>query len=157
MIPILLAMAAVAAPQSDRLPPAKPLPMAVDGEEGAVMRSVSALLRAIERGDGPALLATVNADGAATVVADGRPPRTMRWADLASGLKPDNSRAEERLGTPAIEFDGDVAMVWAPYTFLVNGAAHHCGYDHFDLVRQAGSWKVLNVTWSQRTAGCTAP
>jgi hypothetical protein len=121
------------------------------------MRSVSALLRAIERGDGPALLATVNADGAATVVADGRSPKTMRWVDLASGLKADNSRAEERLGTPAIEFDGDVAMVWAPYTFLVNGAVHHCGYDHFDLVRQAGSWKVLNVTWSQRTTGCAAP
>jgi hypothetical protein len=54
----------------------------------------------------------------------------------------------------AIEVDGDIAMVWGPYTFTVNGKVHHCGVNHFDLVRDGGSWKVLNVTWSQRTTGC---
>ena len=47
-------------------------------------------------------------------------------------------------------------MVWSPYVFTIDGKVHHCGVDHFDLVREAGAWKVLSVTWSQRTAGCTA-
>ena len=48
-------------------------------------------------------------------------------------------------------------MVWAPYTLLKDGKPDHCGYDHFDLVREGTTWKILNVTWSQRTTGCIAP
>ena len=64
--------------------------------------------------------------------------------------------ADERITDPAVEVDGDVAMVWAPYTVTVNGTVDHCGYDHFDLVREQGQWKVLNVTWSASHTGCTA-
>ena len=65
---------------------------------------------------------------------------------------------EERLvGAPAIEIDGDIAMVWSPYVFLVDGKLSHCGTDHFDLVREAGQWKVLNITWTKRKTDCPAP
>ena len=58
-------------------------------------------------------------------------------------------------GFPAVEIDGDIAMVWAPYTFLVDGTPQQCGAEHYDLVRQKGVWRVLNVTRSSRTTGCT--
>jgi hypothetical protein len=32
----------------------------------------------------------------------------------------------------------------------------NCGFDHFDLVREEGAWKVINLTFSSRTAGCPA-
>ena len=97
-------------------------------------------------------------EGGATVALEGadgrRRVRHLSWTQFAAGLKPDGNRYRETLATPAIEIDGDTTMVWAPYASLKNGSVDHCGYDHFGLVRETGSWRVLNVTWSQRTIGC---
>jgi hypothetical protein len=155
---MLLSLLLAAAVQ-DRLPPANPVPYS-EPDVANVMAPVDALLRAIAARDGAALLAQVRADGGATAAVerpDGtRTIRRMSWAEFAGGIKPGAERVEERQGFPAVEVDGDIAMVWAPYTFLVNGAVRHCGTNHYDLVREAGAWKVLNVTWSQRTTGCAA-
>src|SRR3546814_6159289 len=75
----------------------------------------------------------------------------MRIRDWSSDVC--SSDLERFTGPPAVEIDGDIAMVWAPYTFLLDGKPHHCGIDHFDLIREGIQWKVLNVTWSQRTTG----
>ena len=155
LLPLLLALA-----QSDRLPPADPLPLA-DPYTAAVMVPIRAMLAGIGAGDGAAATAQVRAEGGATAVAENadgtRAVRHLSWPEFAARFQPGGDRSEERLGEPAIEIDGDIAMVWAPYAFLVGGKLHHCGFDHFDLVREAGRWKVLNVTWSQRTTGCPAP
>ena len=45
-------------------------------------------------------------------------------------------------------------MVWSPYVFTIDGKVSHCGTDHFDMVREAGRWKIANLTWSKRTTGC---
>ena len=127
-------------------------------DEGAVMAPINAMFAGLAARDSAAILAQLRSDGGATVAsekADGtRSVRHLSWADFAAGIKPGPEKYEERITNPAIEIDGDIAMVWAPYVFLVDGKAHHCGIDHFDLVREAGAWKILNVTWSQRTTGC---
>ncbi|MDB5695772.1 MAG: hypothetical protein JWN21_1315 [Sphingomonas bacterium] len=149
----------LAAAQTDRLPPANPVPYS-QPEVANVMAPVDALLAAIAARDGAALLRQVRADGGATAAverADGtRSVRRMSWAEFAGGVKPGAERMEERQGFPAVEVDGDIAMVWAPYTFLVNGTVRHCGTNHYDLIREGAGWKVLNVTWSQRSTGCDA-
>ncbi|MDB5681031.1 MAG: hypothetical protein JWO16_836, partial [Sphingomonas bacterium] len=109
----------------------------------------SAIVLAAMRPDGTATAANEKADGTRSV-------RRMTGAEFAAGIKPGPERFEERLTDPAIEIDGDIAMVWSPYVFLVDGKVHHCGVDHFDLVREGGSWKVANITWSSRTTGCPA-
>ena len=125
-----------------------------------VMTPITALLTALERNDAAAVLAVTRPEGGATAAMErpdgARRVRRLSWAEFAAGLKPGPDRYQERLSDPAIEVDGDIAMVWAPYMLLRNGAVDHCGYDHFDLVREGGQWRVLNVTWSQRTTGCDA-
>lgn len=127
-------------------------------DEGAVLAPINALFAGLAARDSAAILAQLRSDGGATVAnekADGtRTIRHMSWAEFAAGIKPGPEKYEERITNPAIEIDGDIAMVWAPYTFLLDGKAHHCGIDHFDLVREAGAWKIVNITWSQRTTGC---
>lgn len=156
MIPALMLLALQSA---DKLPPANPLPYA-DPAAAAVMAPIDAMFRGLAAHDAAAILAQVRSDGGATVAVekpDGtRSIRRMTWADFAAGVKPGPDRLEEKLTDAAIEVDGDIAMVWGPYTFTVNGKVHHCGVDHFDLIRENGAWKVLNVTWSQRTVGCPA-
>jgi hypothetical protein len=128
-------------------------------EEAAVMAPVNAILDAIRTDDGAAILAASRPEGGLTAAFDaGGTRRVSRisWAEFAASLKPGGDHYEERLFDPAIEVDGDVGFVWARFTVLKNGTPHHCGYDLFDVVRENGSWKVLNVTWSQRTTGCAA-
>jgi Putative lumazine-binding len=127
-------------------------------EEAQVMAPITMMFDGLARRDGAIILNSVRPDGGATVAmekADGtRTIRHLSWAEFAAGLKPGPEKYEERLTDIAVEIDGDIAMVWSPYTFFVDGKAQHCGVDHFDLVREAGSWKIQNVTWSQRTTGC---
>lgn len=143
----------------DKLPPANPLPYE-DAEAAAVMAPIDALFAALTARDGQAVLGVVRPEGGGTAVVergDGtRAVRRIAWSDYAAGLKPGPEKLEERIAMPAIEVDGDIAMVWAPYVFRVNGKVVHCGTDHFDLVRENGTWKILNVTWTQRTTGCPA-
>ncbi|WHU04069.1 hypothetical protein [Sphingomonas sp. NIBR02145] len=142
-----------------KLPPANPLPYE-DAEAAAVLAPINAMFAGLAAHDGAAILAQTRPEGGATVAVEkpdgSRAIRHLSWADFAGGIKPGPEKLEERISTPAIEVDGDIAMVWAPYVFLIDGKAHHCGINHFDLLRENGSWKVLNVTWSQRTTGCTA-
>ena len=153
----MLIAAILLAAQSDRLPPANPVPYS-DADVANVMAPVDAMLRAIAARDGAAIFQLVRPDGGATVAVEGpdgaRSLRRLSWAEFAGNFKPGAERLEERQGFPAVELDGDIAMVWAPYTFLVNGAVRHCGTNHYDLVREGGRWRVLNVTWTQRTTGC---
>ena len=159
LLPLLLLASAADQKASDKLPPANPLPPPVS-EEGQVMAPINAMFDGLARRDSAIILAAMRPDATAMVAAekaDGtRSVRRMTAADFAAGVKPGPERFEERLSDPAIEIDGDIAMVWSPYTFLIDGKVHHCGVDHFDLVRESGSWKVANATWSSRTTGCAA-
>ena len=130
-------------------------------EEGQVLAPIQRIFDALTAGDAAAVLAATRPEGRATVAAerpDGtRSVRTLEWSAFAATLKPGGPRRVERfVGTPAVEVDGDIAMVWPPFDFTVDGKLSHCGVNHFSLVRENAAWKVLNVTWSQRTTGCAA-
>lgn len=156
---LFLSLLLAAGQTSDKLPPANPLPPPAS-EEGQAMAPVNMLFDGLAKRDATIVLAALRPDATATVASekpDGtRSVRRLTAADFAAGIKPGPERFEERLLDPAIEIDGDIAMVWSPYVFLIDGKVHHCGVDHFDLVRENGSWKIANVTWSSRTTGCPA-
>ena len=139
---------------SDKLPPANPLPYQ-DADTASVLAPVNALLAAVDARDPAAILAQVRPDGSATAAierADGtRTIRRQAWAEFAAQVHPGPERYAERLLDPAVEVDGDVAMVWSPYVFTIDARVDHCGADHFDLVREGARWRILNATWSQRT------
>jgi hypothetical protein len=156
-LPLLLA---AAAQKADKLPPANPLPPPISEEE-QVMAPLNAWFAGIDAADPTAIRAQLRMDGGggATVAAtnaDGsKVVRHMSWEEYLAKVKPGEHRYHEQFsGQPAIEIDGDIAMVWGDFTLSVDGKVATCGVDHFDLVRENGRWKVQNVTWSQRTSGC---
>ena len=61
----------------------------------------------------------------------------------------------ERIYDPEVRIDGDVAQVWAYYTFHRNAAFSHCGVDAFMLVKVGTSWKITQLADPRRTTGCT--
>ncbi len=142
---------------SGQLPPAQPIP-APDFETANVLAPIQQLFAAFEAGDSAAMLRVVYPDGRVTATgerASGSGIRQMSWVQFAQRVTPD-ARFSESISDPAIEVDGDVAMVWAPFVVRVNGKVANCGFDLFDLVRENGAWKVMNLTFSSRLKGCPA-
>jgi len=154
MISILLLIAAQSA--STRLPPARALPPPT-GDEQAVLNSANALLSALNTGNPVEVLRWVYPDG--RVTGTGTLPsrsgvRSESWAQFTQRLG--NSAFQETISDPAVEVDGDAAMVWAPFVVRIGGKVSNCGFDHFDLVRENGIWKTMNLTFSSRITRCPA-
>lgn len=152
---LLIAFALQAA--SGKLPPAQALPPPAS-EEQAVLAPINQLFGALSAGDSAGVLRVVYPDGRVTAVGTLRSGNGLRqesWAEFAARQKPGQG-FQETISDPAIEIDGDVAMVWAPFVVRVGGKVGNCGFDHFDLVRENGAWKVMNITFSSRTTGCPA-
>jgi len=154
MISILLLIAAQSA--STRLPPARALPPPT-GDEQAVLNSANALLSAFNTGNPMEVLRWVYPDG--RVTGTGTLPsrsgvRSESWAQFTQRLG--NSAFQETISDPAVEVDGDAAMVWAPFVVRIGGKVSNCGFDHFDLVRENGIWKTMNLTFSSRITRCPA-
>src|SRR4029077_9813621 len=60
----------------------------------------------------------------------------------------------ERIFDPEVRIDGNVAQVWAYYTFHRNATFSHCGVDAFMLLKVGGEWKITQLADSRRTTGC---
>ena len=157
MISLLLVLAAQTT--SNKLPPAGPIP-APGAEEQAVLQPVNALFAGIAARDAAAIGAQLLAGGSATTVTEkpdgSRVTQRRSWTEVLARFQPGPEKYEERLSDPAIESDGSVATVWGNYIFLIDGKIHHCGIDHFSLVRDNGAWKIADASWSVRTTGCPA-
>ena len=153
---MLLSLALAAAdPSSARLPRAIPIPY-VAPASAPVTAPVTALLSAFLAGDSAGVLSQVYPDGRVTatgVRSTSSGLRSEDWRAFAARVGP-GFHFDERISDPAIEIDGDVAMVWAPYTVRIDGKIANCGFDHFDLVRDGAGWKVMNLTFSSRITGC---
>lgn len=63
----------------------------------------------------------------------------------------------ERIYSPEVRMDGDLAQVWTFYTFHLGETFSHCGYDAFHLLRTHEGWKIVNVADSRRTTNCDPP
>ena len=150
-IPLLLMVSAQALPPASALPPP-------DDNTAAVLAPINAAFAAFEAGDAAAMLRQVYPDGRVTAVGtlpSGSGLRQQSWTQFAERVTP-ASRFSETISDPAVEIDGDVAMVWAPFVVRIDGKVANCGYDLFDLVRDNGAWKIMNPTFSSRTTGCPA-
>jgi uncharacterized protein (TIGR02246 family) len=140
--------------------PADPAPKPpATADASVVLAPVNALFAAFEAGDAAAMLRHVYPDGRVTASGlrgDGASNlRQQTWTQFAERVKPERA-FQERIADPEISIDGDIAVVWAPFVVRIGGKVSNCGVDHFDLVREAGAWKVMNLTFSSRTTGCPA-
>jgi ketosteroid isomerase-like protein len=150
LLPLLLAVQS-----SGQLPPAQPIPPP-DFETANVLAPIQVLFATFEAGDSAAMLRLVHPNGRVTATGQRATTsglRQMSWTEFATHVTP-ATRFQERISDPAVEVDGDIAMVWAPFVVRVNGKVANCGFDHFDLVRDKGAWKIMNLTFSSRTTGC---
>ncbi len=99
--------------------------------------------------DSTARLVGVSRDGSRLSLT---PP--SRFAAGVAGA-PAGNVWNERIFDPEVRIDGDLAQVWAYYTFHLNGKFSHCGVDAFMLRKVGGVWKITQLADSRRNEGCT--
>ena len=126
------------------LPVAAPL-YAATKDEQAVLAPIKAMFDGMAKHDVEAFKKPLLAGGAMVLMRDGKPVR-MTFDEFASQVgKPGKAQIEERIHDPLVRIDHDLAVVWAPFEFLVDGKVNHCGTDLFNLVRTDGEWKIASV------------
>jgi hypothetical protein len=115
-----------------------------EGEQ-AVLAPINAMFDAMAKRDAAALKKPLLAGGTMVLMRDGKPTQMTfdAFADLVG--KPGKAQIEERIHDPLVRIDNDLAVVWAPFEFLVDGKVDHCGTDLFNLVRANGQWLVASI------------
>lgn len=123
---------------------------ATKADEAAVLAPVNAMFAGMAKYDQAAMLATLQPEGSVALLRDGQVKR-MTLGEFVDHVKPGKGSIEERIHDPLVRIDGDLAMVWAPYEFLIDGKVHHCGSDLIHLVRSQGKWLIAGVADNSRT------
>jgi len=133
-----------------------PVHAAPKAEELAVLAPLQAFLAAIQASDKPAMLAQVLPEAVITRVSAGQTTQqTVRT--LVKRLPASTGhKLEERIHDPLIRIDEDLAVIWAPYEFMVDGKVDHCGVDLVAVVRSDGRWLISGLADTSRKT-CGAP
>jgi hypothetical protein len=58
-------------------------------------------------------------------------------------------RFRERYWDAKVITEGNIASVWAPYDFYIDGSFSHCGVDLFYLVKSNRIWKIAHFGYTR--------
>ncbi|MBY6216927.1 DUF4440 domain-containing protein [Qipengyuania aquimaris] len=145
---ILLAAALLAAPAH-----ANDTSNSLSDEQRAVTAGVDAFFDALRSDDKTELAGTMHADGLIYIhnrMEEGNWQVQLRttadhlenWLSSPTGL-------DETMVYETVLVDGDMALVWGPYSFHAGDTVVHCGINSMSMVKAGdGSWKVGNVSFS---------
>ena len=76
------------------------------------------------------------------------------WINAIAGS---NKRWNEQIYDVQVKVDGDMAHVWSPYTFYLDGKWNHCGVNSMELLKVNGAWKLTQLSDTRKRDGCRDP
>ena len=124
-------------------------------DEQAVLAPIKAMFDGMAKRDAAAIKAPTLPGGTMVLMRDGKAAQ-MTFVEFADRVgKPGNTAIEERIHDPLVKIDNDLAVVWAPFDFLVDGKVDHCGTDLFNMVKVDGKWTIASVA-DTGTKSCSA-
>ena len=123
---------------------AKP-PTGDSAEQQAVMAPITQMFDGMENRDAAMIKKPLLSGGTMVLMRDGKPVQ-MTFENFADRVgKPGTTHIQERIHDPLVRIDHDLAVVWAPFEFLVDGKVDHCGTDLFNLVHTDGKWVIASI------------
>jgi Putative lumazine-binding len=136
-------------------------PVAAASDSAGPMAAVRELFDAMRAGDSARVRAVfhpqttmlmgaqLNAQGEARITA------TPIDAFVKTIGTPHPQPYDERIFNPLVQMDGTLASVWVEYSFYVGTQFSHCGIDAVLLAKSGTSWKIIGLSDTRRTTGCT--
>jgi Putative lumazine-binding len=124
-------------------------------EEIAVLAPVQAMFDGMTHRDAAAIKAAWLPGGVLVLVREGNLSQ-MTVEDFAHRVATSGTtHIEERIHDPHVRIDHNLAVVWAPFNFFIDGKLDHCGRDLFNLTQKSSGWQIASVTAATRK-DCTA-
>jgi hypothetical protein len=121
------------------------IPSVDSAEQQAVLAPITQLFDGMAKRDAAAMKKPLLSGGTMVLMRDSKPTQ-MTFEDFADRVgKTGTTHIQERIHDPLVRIDHDLAVVWAPFEFLVDGKVDHCGTDLFNLVRTDGKWVIASI------------
>ena len=118
-------------------------------DEQAVLIPIQAMFDGMARRDAVAIKASTLAGATMVLMRDGKVEQ-ITFEAFADRVERGKTKIEERIHDPLMRVDHDLAMVWAPLEFQVDGKVDHCGTDLFNLVHVDGKWLIASLSATVR-------
>ena len=120
---------------------------AATADEDAVLAPINAMFAGMSARDSAAIKQPAIPGATMVLMRDGKPTQMTieAFADRVGKPSPSGKPIAERIHDPLIKIDNDLAVVWAPFDFLVDGKVDHCGTDLFNLIRTDGKWLIASI------------
>lgn len=126
-------------------------------DEKAALATLERVFEGMRTADS-AMVRSGFADGARFASIDTRtPPSTIKYDTIDGwlhGIANSNRRWDEQIYDVQVRVDGNVAQIWAPYTFYLDKNVRHCGVDTAELLKDATGWKITQLSDTQRRENC---
>ncbi len=113
-------------------------------EEQAVLAPFQSVLDGIAKRDQALIREQLLPGGMATFLRNGQAVQ-LHFDAFVAHIHPGAEKLEERIHDPLIRIDNDLAIIWAPYDFLIDGKIDHCGTDIANLIRRDGRWLISGI------------
>ena len=114
-------------------------------QDSSVLSPIDAMFQGMTDRNPAAIKAAALPGTMLILMRDGKPEQMTIEVFAEHLSKPSKTHIEERIHDPLIRMDNDLAMVWAPFEFLVDGTPDHCGTDLFNLVHTDGRWLIAGI------------
>ena len=125
-----------------------------------VKKVIETFFEALHKGDSALMKSTLHKEvkiqTTSTNKAGLRILKTELVATLLSSVankKPENIYFEKLLSYD-IKVDGNLASVWTPYEFYLNGNFSHCGANSFQLFLNNEEWEIIFLVDMRRRDNC---
>src|SRR5262249_57154633 len=142
---LISSLHAATTPPTNRSLLGRAIPSVDSVEQQAVLAPITQMFDGMEKRDAAAIKKPVMGGGTMVLMRDGKPVQ-MTFEDFATRVgKPGPAHIQERIHDPLVRIDHDLAVVWAPFEFLVDGKVDHCGTDLFVLGHKDGQWVIASV------------
>lgn len=131
-------------------------------QEKAIKNTIETFFEGLHKGDSTLVSSTLNSTtNIQTTFTDKEGKKVLVTESKAKLLtniankKPEHTYLE-KLVSWDIKVDGNLASVWTPYEFYLNGKFSHCGANSFQLFNNNGKWEIIYLVDMRRRNNCIA-
>ena len=131
-------------------------------EENRIKKVIETFFEGLHKGDSTIMKTTLHKDIKIQTTGTSRDGNKTLRSQTRKGLligvakKTPKAKYLEKLLSYDIKIDGNLASVWTPYEFYLNGNFSHCGANSFQLFDNNGKWEIIYLVDMRRREDCKA-
>lgn len=134
--------------------------LAAQSPEQDVLAVVKQMFDGMRNADSAAVRAVFAPNARFASVDPRATPPTVRYDSVGgwiNAIAGSNKRWNEQIYDVIVKVDGDMAHVWSPYTFYLDGKWNHCGVNSMELLKVNGLWKLTQLSDTRKRDACPDP